>query len=87
MDPGDLSDLGFKPMSPALAGEFFTTQPQESPGGTVDPFLSSDRYFAVLNHIFLFDICLEVLSLSLCKNNSEIQKGSIRQNIHIRIRT
>ena len=87
MDPGDLPDLGFKPMSPALAGEFFITQPQESPDGIVELFLSSDGYFPVLNHIFLFDLCLKVLALSLCKNNSEIQKGSIRQNIHIRIRT
>ena len=25
--PGDLPDLGIKPVSPALAGAFFTTQP------------------------------------------------------------
>ena len=29
--PGDLSDPGIKPMSPALAGRFFTTGYQGSP--------------------------------------------------------
>jgi len=27
--PGDLPDLGIEPMSPALAGGFFTTEPPE----------------------------------------------------------
>ena len=27
--PGDLSDPGIEPMSPALAGRFFTTEPPE----------------------------------------------------------
>jgi len=29
--PGDLSGPGFKPMSPALAGGFFTTEPPGKP--------------------------------------------------------
>ena len=29
--PGDLSDLGIKPKSPALAGRFFTTEPPGKP--------------------------------------------------------
>ena len=29
--PGDLSHTGMEPASPALAGEFFTTEPQGSP--------------------------------------------------------
>ena len=29
--PGDLLDSGIKPASPALAGRFFTTEPQEKP--------------------------------------------------------
>ena len=29
--PGDLADLGIKPTSPALAGEFFTAEPPEKP--------------------------------------------------------
>ena len=29
--PGDLSDLGIKPSSPALAGGFFTTEPTGKP--------------------------------------------------------
>ena len=29
--PGDLPDLGIKPMSPALAGGFFTTEPPGKP--------------------------------------------------------
>ena len=30
--PGDLPDPGLKPVSPALAGEFFTTEPPGKPG-------------------------------------------------------
>ena len=29
--PGNLPDLGIEPLSPALAGEFFTTEPWGSP--------------------------------------------------------
>ena len=29
--PGDLSDPGLEPMSPALAGRFFTTEPSGKP--------------------------------------------------------
>ena len=29
--PGGLPDLGFEPASPALAGKFFTTEPQGIP--------------------------------------------------------
>ena len=29
--PGDLPHLGIEPMSPALAGSFFTTEPQGKP--------------------------------------------------------
>jgi len=29
--PGDLLDPGIKPVSPALAGRFFTTEPPEEP--------------------------------------------------------
>ena len=29
--PGDLPDSGIKPASPALAGEFFTTEPPGEP--------------------------------------------------------
>ena len=29
--PGDLPDPGIKPVSPALAGRFFTTEPPEKP--------------------------------------------------------
>ena len=29
--PGDLPDSGIKPVTPALAGEFFTTEPPEKP--------------------------------------------------------
>ena len=30
--PGDLPDPGLEPVSPALAGEFFTTEPPGKPG-------------------------------------------------------
>ena len=29
--PGDLPDLGMKPVSPELAGRFFTAEPPEKP--------------------------------------------------------
>ena len=32
--PGDLSDLGIKPVSPALADGFFTTEPPRKPEGS-----------------------------------------------------
>ena len=31
--PGDLSDPGIEPVSPALAGRFFTTEPPGKPNG------------------------------------------------------
>ena len=31
LSPGDLSDPGIKPMSPALAGGFFSTEPTRKP--------------------------------------------------------
>ena len=35
--PGDLLDPGIEPMSPALAGEFFTTEPLEKPYSHILP--------------------------------------------------
>ena len=34
--PGDLPNQGIKPTSPALAGGFFTTEPQEKPWYTLN---------------------------------------------------
>ena len=34
--PGDLPDLGIKPLSPALAGRFFTTAPRRKSLGALD---------------------------------------------------
>jgi len=42
--PGDLPDPGNKPMSPALAGEFFTTEPPGKP---------KMKYMAKNDNIFL----------------------------------
>ena len=36
--PGDLPDAGMEPMSPALAGGFFTTEPPGKPRTSVDIF-------------------------------------------------
>ena len=33
LPPGDLLDPGIEPMSPALAGGFFTPEPPGKPGG------------------------------------------------------
>ena len=35
--PGDLPDPGIKPVSPALAGRFFTTEPPEEPNMNQNP--------------------------------------------------
>ena len=34
--PGDLPDPGIEPVSPALAGRFFTPEPPEKPDDTAD---------------------------------------------------
>ena len=39
--PGDLPDSGIEPTSPALPGEFFTTEPQGSPRKADEPDCSS----------------------------------------------
>ena len=36
--PGDLPYPGIEPTSPALAGEFFTTEPLEKPFNVMSPF-------------------------------------------------
>ena len=33
--PGDLPDRGIEPVSPILAGEFFTAKPAGKPGGLI----------------------------------------------------
>ena len=40
--PGDLPDPGIKPMFPALAGGFFTTEPPGKPQQLLISFLKSD---------------------------------------------
>ena len=39
--PGDLPQPGIEPTSPALAGEFFTTEPPENREGNGNPLQSS----------------------------------------------
>ena len=45
---GDLLDLGIEPMSPALTGRFFTTEP---PGKPQEPHRAF-KYHALLNFYF-----------------------------------
>ena len=45
--PGDLPDLGVKPMSLALAGEFFTTEPSGKP----------IKFLEVFKVIFILYVC------------------------------
>jgi len=46
--PGDLSDPGVEPASPALAVRFFTTEPQK-PEPTYDPAI---QLLGILTHIY-----------------------------------
>ena len=39
--PGDIPDPGIKPMSPSLAGGFFTTEPPEKPLVTITHLLQT----------------------------------------------
>ena len=61
--PGDLPDPGIKPVTPALAGGLFTTEP---PG---KPYV----FFSMLNPLVVShkvsDPIPKVLSINLCKNN------------------
>ena len=43
--PGDLSDPGIEPTSPALAGRFFTTEPRGKPSHHIKPSLMWSRGF------------------------------------------
>ena len=42
--PGDLPDPGIKPMSPALAGGFFTTEPPGKPDNPITQDFKVDRF-------------------------------------------
>ena len=50
--PGDLPNLGFEPMSPALAGGFFTTEMQGKPTSSsyFSPFLLKQFCIFLLVH-------------------------------------
>ena len=55
--PGDLSHPGIEPMSPALAGEFFTTEPSGKPHSTYKMALKGNSGLAnstsIPNSLFL----------------------------------
>ena len=53
LSPGDLSDPGIEPSSPALAGRFVTAEPRGKPHLTVVVVLIQNRRFAG-------NICLEL---------------------------
>ena len=75
LPPGDLPDLGIKPtspVSPALAGRSFTTEPSRKPLGLGK---SGNTYISKIQHIFLQSVhdllkfggnCEKFLSYSLC---------------------
>ena len=48
--PGDLLDSGIKPTSPALAGEFFTTEPPGSPRVSIK---SENIYYMIVSYIII----------------------------------
>ena len=61
--PGDLPDSGIKPVSPALAGGFFTTEPPGEP-------LINIAYIKISNYVYLnrtvrYDIVAKGITLSI----------------------
>ena len=54
--PGDLSYLGIEPLSPALAGRFFATEPPGKPNVTfTKSFISNTKYSLFqFKNFFLF---------------------------------
>ena len=59
--PGDLPHLGIEPMSPALAGSFFTIEPPEKPQGTQGYSLRHKQALPYQGQITV-EICLCVIS-------------------------
>ena len=56
--PGDLPDPGIEPVSPALAGEFFITEPPGKPRSSLTFVKFPSRCFSPkLLSIFFFNIC------------------------------
>ena len=48
--PGDLPDPGIEPMSPTLAGKFFTTEPQGKPTNELYLAIKGDKLPACTTH-------------------------------------
>ena len=59
--PGDLSDPGIEPMSPALAGEFFTTAPPGEPPG--EPIHMYTYIYSIHMYIYIHTHCFSVTKL------------------------
>ena len=72
--PGDLPDLGIKPVSleaPSLAGEIFTTEP---PGNPILYVWENAKIWALGNHSFAMN--LSYLGPVSCVLSSESARGS-----------
>ena len=52
--PGDLPDLGIKPMSLALAGGFFTTEPPGKPDNPITQDFKVDKRLVINNFNMFF---------------------------------
>ena len=58
--PGDLPHPGVEPVSPALAGRYFTTYPSGNPDGSIDPYVFDRDYN--LSVLFIFFHVLFIVS-------------------------
>ena len=63
--PGDLPDPGIKPMSPALAGGFFTSEPPGKPS-----------QLQVMTNLLLVSINFPSLDVSYKRNQMSIIRGA-----------
>ena len=53
--PGDLPNLGTEPVSPAMAGKFFTAEPPGKPIGVPNSERQNSRHFV----LSIFDVSLQ----------------------------
>ena len=78
--PGDLFDPGIKSMSPALAGRFFTTEHQGSPGASRAKIDKNRFYFKKQQaSLFLFDCRLRAVrgDAVYAQSSSALREGNM----------
>ena len=87
----DLSDPGIKPMSPALAGEFFTTGPTGKPKHTRNSSFALGNFIKIFSPISQSSVdtkgCLysSVYPFFYCSNLCNLQFSSVSDNLAVKI--